>query len=411
MSYDSIDRRTALKTAGGVAAGLGGFSHLGVVRGSDLVEIPTVVSGGKVIKTKKVPKQWYNHTKRSHKKVKNVQSNQLSKNGVLAVGLSRSKSRFGGKKGSQIWIGVDPEGVEGNLPSHVDGLPVETEEIENPEPEYCGDTGYTLLGEPIPGGVVNESDFAEEGHISGTSCVPVHKNGNTFMLTASHTWWDSDDPALPDNCEYIRFEKYSQFFEPVGEVRRYYPDGDFALCDSASYDKGFIDEIKEETNQDEDKRPPVGGHYTQEAVEDFKSEGKEIKKKGITTGLQSGEVEGTKIHGQLPEHGDGFPDDVTDRIPYCITFGGEGIKCSVDETSAGDSGGPIYAMDTYLSIDVAVVLGMHSVGFNDTNKPKYDCNNNEDIHGKTLDSSMYYLHNEYGWDIGLDLTEYNSPPS
>jgi len=98
MSHNSINRRTALKTFGGVAAGVGGFSHLGVVRGSDFVEIPMIVSGGKVIKTKKVPKRWYNHTKRSHKVAKNVQSSLLSKKGVIAVGLSRSKSRFGGKK-------------------------------------------------------------------------------------------------------------------------------------------------------------------------------------------------------------------------------------------------------------------------------------------------------------------------
>jgi len=270
------------------------------------------------------------------------------------------------------------------LPSQVDGLPTEAEELNNLEAQYCKTDEEYTEGDKMPGGVVNKGD--PTGY--GTSCVPVTNGDNTFMLTAAHLWWDEESP-----CENIRFEKYYQQ-KYMGEVRKYYADGDFALCDDYIIDVEFESAIKEENDKKE-----VAGYYTEQGVENLKSEGKEIKKMGVTTGLQTGEVEATKIHGEFH---DPHPSQ------YCITYAGEGIKCSVDQTAKGDSGGPIYAMDEISGLDDkwAVVLSMHNFGFGDDLNKSYEClSEKDDVENNSLSSSMYYLSNEYGFEVkpGLEF--------
>jgi len=86
-----IDKRTALKTVGASTAGIAGFYHIGEVRGTDYVEVPTVLGEDDEVLKKRVPKSWYEHAKRADRIIDSRRSELISNDGVVRTSLTQSK--------------------------------------------------------------------------------------------------------------------------------------------------------------------------------------------------------------------------------------------------------------------------------------------------------------------------------
>lgn len=368
MSHNSINRRTALKTFGGVAAGVGGFSYLGVARGGDFVEIPTVTRHGEVVETKRVPRKWYEHTKRAHRVLDNRRQALGRKRGVVTLGLSRSKEKFGGKNGSQISVGIDPEsGAKENIPNDVDGIPVTTREVENIEPENspCHGPGNP---DPMPGGVYNQYVAAP----AGTSCVKVadaNDSSNTYMLSAAHNFRDDGNDCSEDIIGNIIYQESGQ----IGRVVDYSAEMDYAVYDKSESDITFKPEIYSDLI--------VNGQYTKWGVDDLKSDGDHVNKHGMVTGETEAVVSETGVS--------------TNGL--CWSLGGEGVKFSDTSDSNpgvstnGDSGSPWYN----LSGGYALMIGMHSAGTDEISNFS-DCTEHESLLSTTAYAMpMYAIDDDY----------------
>lgn len=370
MSHDSVDRRTALKTFGGVVAGAGGFSHLGVVRGSDFVEVPIVMRHGEVIETKKVPRSWYEHIKRAHRVLDNRRRVLGRKEGVVTLGLSISGEDFGGKKGSRIAVGIDPEvGVEGKLPEEAEGIGVTINEVEEIKPHSgpCYGPGDT---DPMPGGVLNEYLG-----VKGTSCVKVVDSNDTskkYMLSAAHNFRiDLGDCSEDITGNRIGQETTGRF---IGDVVDYSNKKDYAVYDnSATSNITFESEIH--------SVGIVNGQYTDWGVEDLKEDGDPVNKRGITTG---------KTEAVVKETGESLANP-------CWGLGGKGVKLSHTLNSdpggsgPGDSGSPWYTSQS----GSAIILGMHSAGGDEITETSCE--------GDELSETAYALpmHAVNGYDVAV----------
>lgn len=368
-----------MKMFSGIAAGVSGYTHLGVVRGSDYVEIATVINRKGIVETKEVPKSWYEHVNNSKKALKQRKSELLNLPGVKGVGRTQSKEEYGGKSGSELTVHVSKKGVGGPLPEEVNGLSVNVKETPPMGTRACyNDENY----EEIKGGTSMEFG-------AGTNGVMVTEGGEEYMLTAAHIFYLSDD----GDCEDVEGDTYYQNSRHVGEVHKQHPEEDVVLCDNSEEPSvEFSDYIKRE---DDDG---LGiGHYTEIGVDELMSGDYEVEQMGIHTGETKGEI--TDMHIEYDAEDE---DDVSD----CISFQGHGVK--VEEVNGyishlGDSGGPIYR-------DVGggfYVISMLSIGAPDSNELNEESDTNQDFPcGVGRDTQcyshpMYHLNNTYGYEIAF----------
>jgi hypothetical protein len=336
-----MNRRKALKMFGGSVAGIGGIYHIGEVRGTDLVEVPTVRGGSnnEIIRTEKVPREWFEHTKRSHSILEERRSEFLSHNGVISVSLGKSNDTYGGMKGNKIVLTVGSDtGVDGNISQEVDGIEVDIKEVSNMQsynqpnlkqssPNY-NDGEYGAFG----GGV---TITGTDDEYFGTTCVAIN-NGN-YILTAAHVI--SDDYGT-FSCVDLSDENFHQpWNNPVGKVVETFENRDVALCDSSLSDRVFNFTTSLETDSH-----TAAGYHTKTSLDILKSDEDKVTNMGVV----SGETEAKIIETSLLRDGD-------DSEP-CVDFRGSGVVFENNSAVQGDSGGPWFTS----SSDSVYIIGVHS---------------------------------------------------
>lgn len=116
-------RRKMLKNmgAGATAVGIGS----GVVIASDRGDSITITRDKNgPVREKSVPRKWNEHRKRARAATERFSQTHSDTPGIKLIGKGRGPDTFGGKRGFQINVRVEPNEFKGSLPEQVDGIPV-----------------------------------------------------------------------------------------------------------------------------------------------------------------------------------------------------------------------------------------------------------------------------------------------
>lgn len=333
----TITRRNALKAVGVGSIGLTG---VGTVLGSskkDTVTI-TIVEGGDGTPRlrKEVPANWYEREMRATdvqwnlRKQYGIENPDFSVSGIDGVGLGTLEETISGRRTSYVEVYVDPvTGTDVDIPSGVNGIPVETAATPRPAPDACNQTNF----DPMPGGVMVGGS---SGQYDGTATCEVKYGSTFYMMTAAH--------LFTCNGADIRGEPMYQNTQYVGDVEVASLSEDWALIPRAS--NSDVDDFD---NQIEDQPGKLSGHVSRDGLLDLKSTGETVYKQGVETCETSGVVE--KIEQTVLNCNDTSDD-------YYVQVS--------TPTSPGDSGSPhfhkyIYNGCYYLAI-IAPHYGGESVG-------------------------------------------------
>jgi len=264
----STSRRTVLKGVGGAIA-TAGVSQVAAARvpdGADMVEIPKVMLGDEVWKTKAVPKKWWSQVQRARRL-----SRKLPKqiDGAVTASRVRDKDEIAGKNQIGVEVKFDNEdaAASANLPDHVESVPISSGvELEGRQQSCINLVAeYNFLGGQYFG--VNDEYIDEEtgenvyedcndpgllGH--GTmGCYMETKGSNyRFMLSAWHIFGGQDCSrditGYPAHCGY--YDSIGDDHYPAGHVGIFQDMRlDYALvenyqrnCCNETYDVNHVDD-------------------------------------------------------------------------------------------------------------------------------------------------------------------------
>lgn len=315
------------------------------------VEIETVMKGEAVLETKTVPRRWYEQVTTADRLAQAVKDVYLGDPGVLGIGTGRWDRTFGGKAGHLVSADVDPDTYEGTLPEEIEGIPVRTRETGGSEPTCVDANASTFTNAPAGVGFDDGS--------AGTSCLEVLDDGpgEPRLLAANHVWECRDSAA--GGAE-----------ECVGSVARNSPEVDYALVAREAGGGADADAGASFTR-------PVVGYRTKDGVRDLVSSGETVRALGVTTGVTEGPV--TRMNEGSSE---------------CFTCGGEGVQTAAT-TAEGDSGGPVYALETVDGERGAVVVHMNSEGAVHADTRPTRVNADTRFYENTRGVAFYHLRNEH----------------
>lgn len=300
--------------------------------GEETVRVPKARSAEGVELWREVPKTWFDHVQREKKVIRSFQSQLSDREGVGGISSVRSFERFGGQRGLQIKIEIDESKFTGTIPERYDDIPVTVKDIPEQEPLGCyNDQNF----DSMPGGVFIDGEPL--GQRFGTSGYTVTYNGSTYMITASHIF---------GGCGYSDSinigEPAYQYSREFGDVLGYDENEDWA----------FVEVDSNSVSLDTSIKPPSTPRYSVEGYADewevawrVTSSTDSCKLMGITSGLQ--------------HNCDTLSKDNNDG-PNCWDYSGEGVTTAVpDDIASGDSGGPVFFLD---SNNNAYVIHLTSVG-------------------------------------------------
>lgn len=357
-----VNRRRFLQVSGAAITATGLETLRVSAASDDTVQIPVTRNAERVLKWKDVPSSWYDHTQQVREATDELESRYRGVPGVISVGSGRGSELFGGKRGLEANVTVDPSTFSESVPEQYNGVNVSVSEGEQPVALNCDNLQEF---DNVPGGVTLE------GSGKGTSCCRVSdSNDNTRMLTANHLWGTCDNSGgdyAYQNGDYL------------GYVDSYDTDADYALVDESS-DESLELSIKEEDTYRED----ISGWKTESGVEDLISNGTEVNSMGVTTGRTTGTVEakGQYVNG-----------------PGCIDLESEGVQLDMD-TGQGDSGGPSYNYEYFNGTKYAVIINLVNLGDNKYGTEYcYDGvadGNARDLFRTQYGTPFYHLYNAHG---------------
>lgn len=277
---DTLARRTVLKTAGSAGAVAGfGIGTVSADISVDSVEIPELVSDGEVVSYRTVPRQWYEHMRHVERVNRTVQRRYSDEEGVFSIGIAKAPGTYGGKKGLQIKVALTND-FKGEIPDTVDGVPITTQAA----PETWGRGCYNFeTNDYIQGGEVIQ------GKNRGTTGCRIEFNGNLYMITAAHLFWDSCDDATNNSLIGRVAEQRNEdetTTRDVGTVEGYDVQEDWAYFDTSLTSATFENYIDENSSY-----PDVNGYVhrdTLKAMEDDSSD--TVYQMGTTTGKTKGHI-------------------------------------------------------------------------------------------------------------------------
>ncbi|MDY7083292.1 MAG: hypothetical protein SXQ77_13025 [Halobacteria archaeon] len=362
MVKDRITRRKLLKLGG---AGLAGVTLSDPVLGKsgDYVEVPRAKNRNGVTETRLVPKEWYRHLQRVLEMM-NRRRHTLHNPGVLETSVVRSNTKFGGVRGFEIEIGVDPEGVNGKIPHDLDGIPINTITVGEQIPLNC----RTNMGEysSIPGGV--------DGNGGTTTCMVYWNGYEPRIMNAAHTF-DIDSNCNLDSGETDFHQGSYEPSDPEGEITQYDTEADWALAKITANDTTYSDKIKTVFDS-----YPVHDIMSETEVAWLMDEYEHVYKMGKVTGTTNGII------------------DKMNRYYYsgCITMEGKGIHVTAD-AAEGDSGGPGYIYrdvdgDGNDEIRLVNFVSVGPAGYEDG----WECDGSSRKYDRYVGTAFYYLNNKWG---------------
>ncbi|ACM58684.1 hypothetical protein SAMN05444271_12838 [Halohasta litchfieldiae] len=319
-----IDRRKFMKSLGAIGiSGAGLNTAIGKARATpsrDRVRIVTHRSKGEPVRTKQVPKEWFEQKERARRGQQLLFNRLEESSGVLGVGYGPSNAAVDNYRFFEVRVHVDrSEGTNADIPEEVDGVPVAITRRE----EYQ-DTYYNGNYDPVPGGVEQNSSTG-----TATSTARVDYGGNLYLMGARHLW--VDDPNVQDSCstQDPTGENAYQSDDYYGHVKHHFQDYDAALTNIEADDQegqpqrdGFTDTIVDENGY-------IEGYVDSNGIDDMMANNLEVRKRGITTGPTTGVIE---------EYLDNYcSTSVTRRSLLHVS----------NEQQSGDSGGPVYDRDYF----------------------------------------------------------------
>jgi len=232
-----INRRRALKSVGIAATGLVAPVGVSGAASEDSERVPAATSQGEVIEWVEVPRDWQAHLQHAKKANRSFKDEILQHEDIVGIGLEGAPELYGGKRGFQISVSVSPE-FDGDLPTHYQGVPVESEVVTHLEQSNCPyNDSYE---DPVPGGVTMEGD---SGGV-GTTCCKAKYNGNEYIMTAAHLFQDSDCSGVD-----LLDTAYQPYYSTkMGVLDAYDLDRDVALVNYSSYRSDAAAEIAGDSN-------------------------------------------------------------------------------------------------------------------------------------------------------------------
>jgi len=330
MSEDdnSKQRTSRRQVLSGVGSSLLAFSSIQLVSGevpksAETIEIPKIMGDEGVLKTKEVPKKWWENVLKARRATKKL-SDDISFDTVIH--RRSGKDTIAGKNQMKLDVEVTSDTREDAFPASVNDIPIET--IES------ADRGRTCVNfndeSNIPGGVAMTT---EPGGF-GTTGSPVYDDNDSYMLTAYHLF----DPHI--NCGDIEDLDGYQVQDYFGQVSTHFDtDLDYAAVSVDASNRSLDDTIEHNNN-----RYDVSGWATN--LEDDEEEGATMYKTGCVTGYTRGEIYSL----------------VTNTTTDCLDITpSEGISWDMDQ-AGGDSGCAPFKLENFGGSQFAVVTGLASYG-------------------------------------------------
>lgn len=334
-------------------------------------EIVTQRDADGVAKTKRVPVSWKRNVDMARRVQSNLQNDLATANGVVDVRRTRSEGTFDGRNGLQLTVEVDPDRLQRDIPTEVNGIPVETTEHVLGEPLGCG--GFTDNINPAKGGIACDGDTNDDPSGQGTLCLGVDMDSNSaddLVLTAAHLFSD-------DCSSDLEGTDLAQGGNHYGTVDDWDHSADWAVVDG---DDGTFGEESAGKIKDENGVWPVNAWYTKYGLDDLNSnpdDNNTVHAMGTSTGLTSGEVTGT---------GSSKAEDA------CFDYDGKGVETDIN-AAQGDSGGPIYTYND--NGDKAVMVSLINYGYTDVDM--IGCRGTYVVeYTNSIGTAFYYIKNKWG---------------
>lgn len=350
-------RRGVLKKVGA-----GAFLPLGNLarKQEETVKLPELRDHKGVVKWMEVPKVWDVQRRRAERVSSNLKQRFANDAGVVEVGLIAAPEQFGGKRGLQVEIGVNRDKLTSEIPDHVDDVPVQTVEKEEPPVPLCMNDNYSGL----PGGV-KIFDDNDSSYSVGSTGWKVKVNGVECMMTAAHVvsgttnvYGDPDWTGTPQKVgEVYQRESTSTLDAAAIESSRSIPNK--IIGDGSTY--------------------PIGGWVTEEGISSRVSDWFDgYRKMGITTGETTGGL--GKYH---------IDDSYHSSTP---SYEGHGVRGDADAAS-GDSGGAAFSLHNGGEAFIT-----HMITHGDPKAGQYSSNSNcynVNPYKKSIGPAAYHLNGTY----------------
>lgn len=285
----------------------------------DKTTIPLLKSGKEVVKTKQVPKEWWDqvqHVKETIEKARHqleaipgYYSSSIESDDVAIAGLRRKKITVEVDKKELPDISTDSNTDNGPFPEQIDGVSVDLAEKTEAREIACNNLGNF---NPLPGGVGIFVDIGGSSLKKGSTCCKVTYNGKLRMLTAGHL-----SNCSSGNSVYTDRDASNK----VGEISKAVSGTDWALIsDSGS---NFDDTVRFPSGS----RYDVGGHVTEQSLQYYDSVGQTIHKLGRETGISTGRIQA-----------------LNQSISTSCINHNRGVVIGND-AAIGDSGGPSFVLN------------------------------------------------------------------
>lgn len=309
-------RRGFLKKTAAVGA-LGLSSAIGVASAGSFIEVPIVKRGDEILKTRRVPREWWEHVKRARRINAKYTDEASEESPITDVRTTLDTDTIGGRNKMKIVLGTE-DGATLALPQSVQDVPVETGQPAGISKTCFNHQEYTF----VPGGVPFGNDST-----SGTAGCQVIDGGNERMITASHLW----------GCSGQNNSTAHQYTQEFGQTTGVFNESlDYMLVENTAGDNTLGGAIEHDGGSF-----PIGGRATNYEV--LHDEDVTIHKTGIHTGSTTGEIAATN-----------------QSVAYdCANFNG---LLYTNDQAGGDSGTVAFMLDDRKTGPHAVITGLATGG-------------------------------------------------
>jgi len=182
-----------MKSLGAIGiSGAGLNTAIGKARATpsrDRVRIVTHRSKGEPVRTKQVPKEWFEQKERARRGQQLLFNRLEESSGVLGVGYGPSNAAVDNYRFFEVRVHVDrSEGTNADIPEEVDGVPVAITRRKNTKTPTTTET--TIRFQEALNRIVRR--------VLPPSTARVDYGGNLYLMGARHLW--VDDPNVQDSC-------------------------------------------------------------------------------------------------------------------------------------------------------------------------------------------------------------------
>lgn len=275
-SISSAGRRRFMKSLVGAGFGITAVNYLTAedVLAAGKEEVPVVYGlvhgddGSVKARTKNVPADWYNdlqHAINAHKS-----KNFHHKSGVLGSWVVPGE--YGGQNAS-IDVDIRKEDARGNIPEHVDGVPVNVNKVEGFSVGKCNTKDE---GDIVRGGVKCTNGDGSSATLSGR--IQDTSTNDYYFATAGYLFDNNTGGSLyqPDDQD-----------PKIGKVTNAYCYCDLVIAEPRN---GHTpDHHIKRVNSGEPSN--VKGIFTKSGLSDLKASGEPLEKVGITTCHTQGQIQ------------------------------------------------------------------------------------------------------------------------